>query len=106
MSNINCFALGRINTIPLDITGNYNKILKITNQAKAKGITFVAFPELSLTGYNCGDLFNHQELTKAALNSLFNLKYELPEGISIGVGLPLVGTDGRVYDAYVILQKG
>lgn len=106
MSNINCFALGRINTIPLDITGNYNKILKITNQAKAKGITFVAFPELSLTGYNCGDLFNHQELTKAALNSLFNLKYELPEGISVGVGLPLLGTDNRVYDAYVILQKG
>lgn len=36
---------------------------------------------------------------------MLNLKYSLPEGIVVGVGLPLTGSDNKSYDAYVLLKK-
>ena len=59
MANIIQSAAGRINTTPLDLNGNLQKILKLCGTAQSQGIKFIAFPELVLTGYNCGDLFSH-----------------------------------------------
>ncbi|MGN0901978.1 MAG: NAD(+) synthase [Succinivibrio sp.] len=106
MLDISKYAVGRINATPLDINGNVEKILKVSANALNKGYKFIAFPELSLTAYNCGDLFMHPELTKAASQALLKLKYELCEGITIGVGLPLKSDSGDVYDAYIIVKKG
>lgn len=105
MADLNYIAAGRINTTPLDLNGNLDKILKQCAQAVKKGISIIAFPELAISGYNCGDLFWHSELTKGAQHALLNLKYSLPEGIVVGVGLPLTGSDNKTYDAYVLLKK-
>ena len=105
MADLNYIAAGRINTTPLDLNGNLDKILKQCAQAVKEGISIIAFPELAISGYNCGDLFWHSELTKGAQHALLNLKYSLPEGIVVGVGLPLTGSDNKSYDAYVLLKK-
>lgn len=106
MSDLNYFVAGRINTTPLDINGNLEKILALSAQADQKGHKLLVLPELCLTGYGCADLFYHPELQKAAARALLTIKYSLPEGLTVGVGAPLLGNDGRVYDGYVMIRKG
>ena len=106
MANYTYFAAGRLNTTPLDFNGNAKKILKLSAQAHAKGIKILAFPELCLSGYNCGDLFEHTELLKASVRALLEIKYALPDDLIVGVGLPLLGSNGKIFDAYVLMQKG
>ena len=100
------FAAARLNTTPLDLRGNANKILQLCASAQKEGLNFLAFPELALTGYNCGDIFNHPHFLKQALDSLLHLKYALSDNLVIALGLPLQGSDGKTYDAYVVLKKG
>ncbi|MGN1282017.1 MAG: NAD(+) synthase [Succinivibrio sp.] len=106
MANVKYYAAGRLNTTPLDFNGNFEKILTQTELAKKDNITLIAFPELSITGFDCGDLFAHYEIAKASVRTLLKLKYSLCEGITAGVGLPLLGNDNRIYDGYVFLRKG
>ena len=40
-----------------DCSYNANEIISITNELTEKGTSLIVFPELSLTGYSCGDLF-------------------------------------------------
>ncbi len=106
MANYTYFGAGRLNTTPLDLDINTKKILELSFQAQKEGIKILAFPELCITGYGCGDMFEHPELLKGALNSVLTLKYELPEGITVGVGLPLADTSGKVFDCYALVKKG
>ena len=41
---------------------NAHEILKMVQKADSCGIDIVTTPELSLTGYTCGDLFFHDNL--------------------------------------------
>ena len=104
MSILKC-AAARLNTTALDLRGNAKKILKLCVEAQNQGLDLVAFPELALTGYNCGDMFNHPHLIKNAINSLLEIKYSMPENIVATIGLPLLGSDNKVYDSYVCLKK-
>ncbi len=106
MANIIQSAAGRINTTPLDLNGNLQKILKLCGTAQSQGIKFIAFPELVLTGYNCGDLFSHPNFVKAASSALLKIKYEMPEDLTVGIGLPLLANNGKVYDGYALVKKG
>ncbi len=40
-----------------DCTHNAQRILGLMRRAEAEGVAVLALPELSLTGYTCGDLF-------------------------------------------------
>lgn len=106
MSDLNYFVAGRINTTPLDFNGNLEKILVLSEKAKENAHKLLVLPELCLSGYGCGDMFNHPELLKAATRALLTIKYSLPEDLTVGVGAPLLGNDGRVYDGYVMIKKG
>ncbi len=99
------FASGQINTIPLDITGNTNKVLDLCKKAETLGYKFVAFPELCLCGYNCGDLAATSELTDACENAVLFLKDNLPLGVTAAVGCVLQASDNLSYDCYVLVKK-
>lgn len=99
------FAAGQINTLSLDINGNVSKILDLCAQAAKRGIKFVAFPELCVTGFDCGDLFAVPAFMQQSAAAVLELKYNLPEGVTAGVGAVLQGSDGRPYDAYVMLKR-
>ena len=67
--------------------------------------SLVAFPELSLTGYTCGDLFFQKSLLQATEAGLQQMLEACPEGVTAAVGAP-VQADGVLYNCAVVLTKG
>lgn len=67
--------------------------------------SLVAFPELSLTGYTCGDLFFQKSLLQATEAGLQQMLEACPEGVTAVVGAP-VQVDGVLYNCAVVLTKG
>ncbi|MEG1611928.1 MAG: nitrilase-related carbon-nitrogen hydrolase, partial [Alistipes sp.] len=49
-----------------DCAWNAEHLIALAQQAAQRGVEIVAFPELSVTGYTCGDLFLHSTLLTAA----------------------------------------
>lgn len=87
-----------------DVTYNKNVILQRIKQAQDSGAAVLVFPELSLTGYTCGDLFSSQLLLCAAHNALGELAAATAD-ILVAVGAPLQ-ISGRVYNCAVLLSGG
>jgi len=71
------------------------------------GLTsLVLYPELCLTGADCGNLFRQQTLLNAALRELDNfLKATAALRPVFVVGLPLV-VDGLIFNCAVVAQRG
>ena len=47
-----------------DVDYNIEQIEKLVAQADEKGVEIMVFPELSVTGYTCQDLFAQQSLVE------------------------------------------
>ena len=45
-----------------DVDHNVAKMVDIVRQASKRSVQVLAFPELSITGYTCGDLFASERL--------------------------------------------
>lgn len=76
-------------------------------RARAEGVEYVLFPELSMTGYSCGVLFRQQALRSAAIEALemlagWSAKHE---EIIFTVGLPLV-VDSVLLNVVATLSRG
>lgn len=75
-------------------------------QASEKGVQIIAFPELSVTGYTCLDLFAQQTLLDGAEEVLLQLVSNTADlDILTIVGVPL-RTENRLINAAVVFQKG
>ena len=75
-------------------------------QASEKGVQIIAFPELSVTGYTCLDLFAQQTLLNGAEAALLQLVSNTADlDILTIVGVPL-RTENRLINAAVVFQKG
>lgn len=88
-----------------NVKENMKRHLAMMREAKEKHVSIVTFPELSLTGYTCGDLFFQRRLLDDVTDALLTLKDEMPEGILAVVGAPLE-IDGALYNCAVVLHKG
>ena len=89
-----------------DCKFNAGQIEKQIIIAEGKGVQIITFPELSITGYTCGDLFAQQLLIEEAemgLIQIVNNTRQL-DIISI-VGMP-VALNGSLLNAAVVIQKG
>lgn len=75
-------------------------------EAYSRGAKIIAFPELCLTGYTCGDLFQQKVLLDGALQALFQVR-EATKGKDalVFVGLP-VARDGKLYNVAAVLKDG
>ena len=85
---------------------NVQSIENLILQAEGRGVEVICMPELSLTGYSCGDLFAQQLLLDEAemsLLHLMNISRSL-DIISI-VGLP-VSYRGSLFNCAAVVQKG
>ncbi|MBK8038171.1 MAG: NAD(+) synthase [Verrucomicrobiaceae bacterium] len=72
----------------------------------SEGCRVIVFPELSLTGYSCGDLFHTQALQKQALDALMafcDATHDLA-AVCI-VGLP-IEIENRLYNAAAVVFGG
>lgn len=88
-----------------NVKENMKRHLTMMREAKEKHVSIVTFPELSLTGYTCGDLFFQRRLLDDVTDALLALKDEMPEGILAVVGAPLE-IEGALYNCAVVLHKG
>ena len=89
-----------------DTTYNTEEIVKRAATAVSNGAAFVVFPELSITGYTCSDLFHQELLLRNSLDSLVKIAKAFEDADAvIAVGLPL-RMFGRLYNCAAFLQRG
>ncbi|MBQ9751952.1 MAG: NAD(+) synthase [Paludibacteraceae bacterium] len=89
-----------------DCQYNASKIKKQITEAVQEGVQVVCFPELSITGYTCADLFFTQQLQKDALSALEDVctfTRDLP--IIVLVGAPLK-VDNNLYNCAFVMTDG
>ncbi len=89
-----------------DCKQNAEQIQALILQANNQEAEVVCFPELSITGYTCGDLFAQQLLLEEAEMQMINLlNFSRSMNIIIIVGLP-VPMGGALLNCAVVMQKG
>lgn len=88
-----------------NVEANVAEHLRQLREAAAKKASLVVFPELSLTGYTCGDLFFQQTLWRDVADGLRRLRDEMLEGVIAVVGAPLRLERG-LYNCAVVMEKG
>jgi predicted amidohydrolase len=98
-------ALYQCPPLPLDISGNLQRLKTQASEASAKGATLLVCPEMFLSGYNIGaqaarDLAQPndgpaaQDITDVARDN----------GIAILYGYPELGAEGQVYNAVQMID--
>lgn len=90
-----------------DTEHNANEIAALVNRGAARDcIDVMVFPELSLTGYTCADLFHQKELLDGAVNALKKLLCDTADADMLyAIGMP-VETDNQLFNCAVVLHKG
>jgi NAD+ synthase (glutamine-hydrolysing) len=90
-----------------DCAFNAERIVGLMKRAGEQGVAVLVFPELSLTGYTCGDLFQQPKLLAGAYDSLgavLDAGLQSFHGLAI-VGLPLVHAE-QLFNCAAILHRG
>ena len=89
-----------------DVAYNVQEMEKLIAVADGEGVELLCFPELSLTGYTCQDLFQEQLLiTKAEEGLLHLLDFTRQLDIVCVVGLP-VQAGGLLLNCAAVIQSG
>ena len=89
-----------------DCGANTAEILAGIKEASAKGASLVVFPELSVTGYTCGDLFSQELLSRvslAAVRLIAEKTRDVP--ITSVVGFPFAHLAAR-YNCAAVISRG
>lgn len=85
---------------------NIDRHEALIRQAAQKGVEMLTFPELSITGYTCGDLFLQPYLLREAEYALCELAERTKDTqMLIIVGMPLRAEE-KLYNAAVAIQSG
>lgn len=85
---------------------NTEEIIRCAKEADHNHAQVLVFPELSITGYTCADLFQQDLLLNAALDALKSLK-KASESLDLAmvVGLPLK-IQNELYNCSALIQQG
>lgn len=91
---------------PADCEYNTEKMLALIKQAVQEQVKILCFPELSVTGYTCGDLFLQETLLESAKASVLKLAQETKEQEIVSIiGLPIAHHD-KLYNCAAVIYKG
>ena len=89
-----------------DVEYNVQEMEKLISLADSQQVEIVCFPELSLTGYTCQDLFKEQLLLNKAEEGLIRLlEFTRQLDVICVVGLP-VQAGGLLLNCAVVVQGG
>ncbi len=85
---------------------NVRELCALFDRAKGEHCSVLVFPELSICGYTCGDLFRHAVLLDACERALETLlRHTEGSDLLCVVGMP-VRAGGALYDCALVLQNG
>ena len=86
---------------------NARRTAEYMEKAEAVGCDLLVFPELSLTGYTCADLFQQESLLAGAGEALKNVteKSRSYPDLTVCLGLPLL-LQGQLYNVAAVLENG
>ena len=89
-----------------DCEYNAERVIDCIREAEEKGVKVLVFPELTLTGASCWDLFRHRVILDGAEKALVRV-VEASAGTDVlaFVGLPLA-VGPRVYSVAAVLWDG
>ena len=89
-----------------DVDYNKQEIMRLIDETVANGAKIVAFPELCITGYTCGDLFTQDVLLRKSEEALNEItSYTLGKDALIFVGLPFV-VRNKLYNVAAAINNG
>ncbi len=89
-----------------DPTVNAERIVRQVRLSNEAGVKLLVFPELSLTGCTCADLFYTQALIDGAKKALCDVLTQTADcDVAFVVGLP-VRVDSKLYDCAAVCHKG
>jgi len=101
-------ALGQINTIVGDFSGNSEKIIDYGRRARSGGLDLIVFPELSVCGYPPRDLVERPWFVERNRQAVETIARET-QGIAVICGLvtPAASATGKsVMNSAVLLRDG
>ncbi len=85
---------------------NRDKMVDKAGKMADLGVKLLAFPEFSLTGFTCNDLFLQDTLLEGALQALKEYKEETKELDLVSVvGMPFLHR-GRLYNVAAVVNRG
>lgn len=102
MSKILKIAGACLNQIPIHWEHNTQNIIQAIAEAKALKADILCFPELSIPGYGCEDLFLSDWVSKESWRQLLIVR-EACENITVCVGLPIRFL-GFTYNAVCVVR--
>lgn len=89
-----------------DVDANVEEICKLAEEAENDDVSIIAFPELSVTGYTCGDLFGQELLIRKAEDGIKKLKaFSRGRKLTMVAGVP-VYANGHLYNCAAVIQNG
>lgn len=89
-----------------DTEFNKNEILALIDKAEAEKTSLLAFPELSVTGYTCGDLFGSSSLIESAEEKVAEIRdYTRGKTVTVVVGAPVRYND-KLYNCGIVIYNG
>lgn len=89
-----------------DVDYNAQQMLTLIDDAERQGVEVITFPELSITGYTCQDLFHDSALLQSAERALKDmLLHTRNMDIIAIVGLPVV-VNNMLINAAAVIQRG
>ena len=89
-----------------DVDHNLKEICRLIDETVENGAKIIAFPELCVTGYTCGDLFSQDILLKKAKEALKEIvAHTEGKDALIFVGLPYV-VRNKLYNVAAAIKSG
>jgi NAD+ synthase (glutamine-hydrolysing) len=89
-----------------DCAFNVTGIIELIRRGEAEKVQVICFPELSVTGYTCADLFLQFQLLEDAENALKELQmFTFSTSAAIIVGMP-IRIQNQLFNTAVVLQGG
>lgn len=89
-----------------DCAFNAQEVKLMISRALDEGVEVICFPELTVTGYTCADLFFNQQLQQNALNAVREIcDFTRSKPIIVLVGAPLK-VDNNLYNCAFVLTDG
>lgn len=108
-------AIGQINPVIGDFTGNLRKILDYIGKAQSESAEIIVFPEMSICGYPPMDLLEQRTFVKENKKALRHLQQNMPGDIAVVVGYvaenpaltgkPLINAASLILDGSIVLTQ-